>query len=67
MYFDDSLTLLSVEIGVLLVAVTCKEICYMVRLQFGASNNMVEYEALIVCVWIAGDLEITRFIVKGDS
>jgi ribonuclease HI len=40
---------------------------YMVRLHFPASNNVVEYEALITDLRIAAELRILRLKIRGDS
>jgi ribonuclease HI len=40
---------------------------YMVQLHFPASNNVVEYEALINGLRIAAELEIKRLEIRGDS
>ena len=40
---------------------------YVVRLQFPASNNMAEYEALLSGLRIAIGLGIKRLDVRGDS
>ena len=40
---------------------------YAIRLHFSASNNTVEYEALINGLCIAIGLGATRLYVRGDS
>ena len=40
---------------------------YMVHLEFKATNNMVEYEALIFGLSVALSLGIRQLLVKGDS
>ena len=40
---------------------------YVVRLHFPASNNMVEYEALLSGLRIAIELGVKRLDVRGDS
>jgi hypothetical protein len=40
---------------------------YLVQLHFLASNNVVEYEALINGVWIAVKLRIKHLEIRGDS
>ena len=41
-------------------------LCYAIRLHFSASNNVVEYEALINGLRIAIELGATRLYVRGD-
>ena len=41
--------------------------CYTIHLHFLASNNAVEYEALINGLCIAIELGATRLYVRGDS
>jgi ribonuclease HI len=40
---------------------------YMVHLNFEATNNMVEYEALIFGLTVALSLGVRELLVKGDS
>ncbi|MBS2634281.1 reverse transcriptase-like protein, partial [Salmonella enterica subsp. enterica serovar 1,4,[5],12:i:-] len=40
---------------------------YVVRLNFPASNNMAEYEALLAGLKIALELGIKRLDIRGDS
>jgi ribonuclease HI len=40
---------------------------YMVHLEFKATNNMAEYEALIFGLSVALSLGIRQLLVKGDS
>lgn len=43
------------------------QIRYVIRLQFSASNNMAEYEALLIGLRIAKELGIHRLEARGDS
>jgi ribonuclease HI len=43
------------------------EVKYMVHLEFKATNNMAEYEALIFSLSAALSLGIRQLLVKGDS
>jgi ribonuclease HI len=67
MYIDGSLALWGVRAGILCIAPMGEEMHYMVQLQFWATNNMAEYEALQAGLWIMGDLKIMRLLVKGNS
>ena len=40
---------------------------YAVRLQFSATNNEVEYEALLTGLNLAKALEVKNFIIQADS
>ena len=40
---------------------------YVIRLHFPASNNMVEYEALLSGLRIAIELGVKHLVVRGDS
>jgi ribonuclease HI len=40
---------------------------YVIRLHFAASNNIAEYEALVNGLYIATELGIWCFDVRGDS
>jgi ribonuclease HI len=67
MYFDGSLMKKGIDVG--LVFVSSLRVCmkYMVRLHFPASNNVVEYEALMNGLRIAIELGIRRLDIQGDS
>jgi ribonuclease HI len=47
MYFDRSLMKKGAGIGLVFVSLLRVRMKYMIRLHFPASNNVVEYEALI--------------------
>jgi ribonuclease HI len=40
---------------------------YVIRLHFCATNNVVEYEALVNGLCITAELEIQRLYIRGDS
>jgi ribonuclease HI len=44
-----------------------EQVKYMVLLDFEATNNMVEYEALIFGLTVALFLGVRQLLVKGDS
>jgi ribonuclease HI len=52
---------------VVLIDPSGDQVKYMVRLEFKATNNMVEYEALIFGLTVALSLGIRQLLVKGDS
>lgn len=37
-----------------------------IRFEFKASNNFVEYEALLVCLWFTKEIQVKRFLVSSD-
>jgi ribonuclease HI len=53
--------------GVVLIDPSGDQVKYMVHLEFKATNNMVEYEALIFGLSAALSLGIRQLLVKGDS
>jgi ribonuclease HI len=52
---------------VVLVGPDGDQLKYVVCLEFKATNNMVEYEALIFCLSMALSLGVRHLLVKGDS
>jgi ribonuclease HI len=52
---------------VVLIDPSGDQVKYMVHLEFKATNNMVEYEALIFGLSVALSLGIRQLLVKGDS
>ena len=67
MYFDGSVMVPGSGVGVLLISLDGSRLRYTIRLHFSASNNAVEYEALINGLRIAIELMATRLYVRGDS
>ena len=53
--------------GVVLISLDRSRVCYTIHLHFLASNNVVEYKALINRLCIAMDLGAMRLYVHGDS
>jgi ribonuclease HI len=47
MYFDGSLMKTGAGMGLLFISPLEVHMCYIIRLHFPASNNVVEYEALV--------------------
>jgi ribonuclease HI len=54
-------------VGVLLLTPTGGKFKYMVHLDFKATNNKAEYEALIFKPSTALSLGVRQLLVKGDS
>jgi ribonuclease HI len=67
MYFNGSLKLQGAGAGILFIAPGGEQLKYALQLLFLASNNAVEYEALIHGLNIVISLGIKRLMVYGDS
>jgi hypothetical protein len=67
MYFDGSVMAPGSGAGVILISPDESRLRYDIRLHFSASNNAVEYEALINGLRITIELSATRLYVRGDS
>jgi ribonuclease HI len=67
MYFDGSLMKIEAGAGLLFISPLGKHVRYVLRLHFPASNNMVEYEALVNGLRIAVELGVRRLDARGDS
>jgi ribonuclease HI len=67
MYLDRSLKLGGAGAGVLLISPDRKQLKYVLQILWPATNNEVEYEALIHGLRVAASLGIKRQLVYGDS
>jgi ribonuclease HI len=67
LFFDGSTRQESAGAGVVLVGPDGDQLKYVVRLEFKATNNMEEYEALIFGLSTALSLGVRQLLVKGDS
>jgi ribonuclease HI/transposase InsO family protein len=67
MYFDGSLMKTRAGAGLLFISPLRKHVRYVIRLHFPASNNVVEYEALVNGLRIAVELGVRRLDARGDS
>jgi ribonuclease HI len=67
LFFDGSARQQSAGAGVVLVNPGGDQVKYVVCLEFKATNNMAEYEALIFGLSVDLSLGIHRLLVKGDS
>jgi hypothetical protein len=65
--FDSSVMKTGAGAGLLFVSPLGEHMWYVVRLHFLASNNMVEYEALLCGLKIAIEIGIKRLDMRGDS
>jgi hypothetical protein len=67
LFFNGSSRKQGVEARVLLLTPEGEQFKYMVHLDFKASNNIAEYEALIFGLSTALSLGVQQLLVKGDS
>jgi ribonuclease HI len=67
MYFDESMMKTGAGAGLLFISPLRKHLRYMLCLHFPASNNVVEYEALVNGLRIAIELGVRRLDARGDS
>jgi ribonuclease HI len=67
LFFDGSARQQVGGAGVVLIDPNGDQVKYMVHLEFKATNNMAEYEALIFGLSAALSLGIRQLLVKGDS
>jgi ribonuclease HI len=67
LYFDGSARQQVGRAGVILTDPSGDQVKYMMHLEFKATNNMAEYEALIFGLLAALSLGIRQLLVKGDS
>jgi ribonuclease HI len=67
LFFDGSACQQVGGAGVVLIDPSGDQVKYMVHLEFEATNNMAEYEALIFGLSAALSLGIHQLLVKGDS
>ena len=66
MYFDGSVMVAGSGARVVLISLDGSRLCYAIRLYFSASNNAVEYKALINGLRIVVELCAMRLYVCGD-
>jgi ribonuclease HI len=67
LFFDGSAHQQSAGAGVVLADLGGNQLQYVVRLEFKATTNMAEYEALIFGLSAALSLGVRHLLVKGDS
>jgi ribonuclease HI len=58
MYFDGSYTLKGAGVGIVLIPPKGDVLKYAIQLEFPATNNIIEYEGLIIRLRLAKDLGI---------
>jgi ribonuclease HI len=67
MYFDGSLMKTGAGAGLLFISPLRVHMRYIIRLHFPASNNVAEYEALVMGLRITVELGVRYLDVRGDS
>jgi ribonuclease HI len=67
MYFDGSYTLKGAGASVVLTPHEGDILKYVIRLEFLATNNIIEYEGLVTGLRLAKDLAIWQLLIRGDS
>ena len=67
MYFDGAKSKHGAGAGIVLISPSGEEKCFSFRLEFEATNNVAEYEALLLGLEIARDQKIKCLSVIGDS
>ena len=66
LFFDGSVHKRWAEAGVILIDPSRDQVKYMMHLEFKATNNMAEYEALIFGLMASLTLGVQQLLVKGD-
>ena len=67
MHFDGSKTKEGLGAGIVLTSPKQDQLKYVLQIHFAASNNVVEYEALVHGLKMAKEMGIRRIICYGDS
>nr|XP_009803261.1 PREDICTED: uncharacterized protein LOC104248654 [Nicotiana sylvestris] len=67
MFFDGAANFKRVGVGVVLVSESGQHYPISAKLQFSCTNNMAEYEACILGLRMAVDMNIQELLVIGDS
>jgi ribonuclease HI len=67
MYFDDSFILNGAEGGFVLMSPKGDRFLYVIRLYFHATNDVAEYEVLIIGLYIATKLGVQWLYIHDDS
>jgi ribonuclease HI len=67
MYFDGAINVYGNEAGAVIISHDKKQYPVSVKLQFGCTNNMAEYEVCILGLEAALEMNIRKIDVYGDS
>jgi ribonuclease HI len=66
-FYDGSWATFSTGAAAILVAPSKVRTCYAIKLDFSCTNNIAEYEALLLGLWKLKAMGIRRAILKTDS
>ncbi|XP_075083413.1 uncharacterized protein LOC142167152 [Nicotiana tabacum] len=67
MFFDERANFKGVGIGAVLISKSGQHYLVSAKIRFPCTNNMAEYEACILGVRMAVDINIKGFFIIGDS
>ena len=67
MHFDGSKMKEGAGAGVVLQSPTGEKLSYILQIHFNASNNVAEYEALLLGLHMAKEIGVKRLLCFGDS
>jgi ribonuclease HI len=67
MYFDGSYTLKGSGVVVVRIPPEGDILKSAIQLEFSATNNIVEYEGLVMDLQLAKDLSIRQLLIRGYS
>jgi ribonuclease HI len=67
MYFDGSSSKEGSGAGIVLISPSKEVITFSYKMEFETTNNIAEYEALVLGLRVAKDMAIDRLTVFGDS
>ncbi|XP_070007476.1 uncharacterized protein [Nicotiana sylvestris] len=67
MFFDGAVNAKGVGIGAILIFPTSQNYSAIARLRFFCTNNIVEYEACIMGINMAVDMDVEELLIMGDS
>ncbi|XP_070032131.1 uncharacterized protein [Nicotiana tomentosiformis] len=67
MFFDRAANFKGVGIGAILISESRQHYTALAKIRFPCTNNMVEYEACILGIRMAIDMNIKELVVIGDS
>jgi ribonuclease HI len=67
MYFDGSMRVMGTGAGIIVISRKGDKMKYVLQIHFLASNNVIEYEALMHGLYITINLRVRRLICGRDS
>ena len=67
MHFDGSYSRSGKGVGIVIKSPSAQEFTFAYRLKFDATNNVAEYEALLLGLEICKDMGVKLLSIKGDS